>query len=159
MELKDEQISVLENKFKSDSANATLDQELEALFKSQWNILNDLCIKYFQQKGSDSGRKSLLTNIEHEISNLSQPKRIAEIERALNHYMSDIIIKLDEQCKFLGNVDRLIIILLFAGLTPNTICAITGLPLNTLYSKRRRLAERISKSGAKDSEWFISKMR
>lgn len=138
--------------FKEQSANKT--HTIETLFKEKWSTINMLCNEYFTLDDSETSRKALLKNIEHELDKLRTKKNLKEIEKAVDTYLGGIMTLLRSECDFIKENDFVFLSLVFAGLSARAVCLLTGINYKNYYQKKQRLTQRIAASSAPDKELF-----
>lgn len=141
------------------ASNSKIRQISEDLYKMKWETLNNLCNEYFDKADTENSRRIMLSNIEKNIKKLSDNRSLLEIERALNKYMDGIMIKLRSQCSSLKEEDFRLLALIFAGFNSKSICLIFSIKINSFYSKRRRLIDKIEAGNAPDKKMFIKKIK
>ena len=141
------------------ASNVKINQISETLYRMKWETLNVLCNEYFDKDDSELSRKMILSNIEKEIKRLSDKRSLDEIEKALNKYMDCIMIKLRSQYPGLKEEEFRLLSLVFAGFSSKAICLIFSLKMNSFYSKKRRIVEKIEALDAPDKKLFIRKMK
>lgn len=140
------------------SAQRELHAKIGSLFKEQWSTINKLCDRYLEADGSKNKSKILASEVEREVSKMRRPETFYNIESAVNEYMDDIMSVLRNECSFLSESDFLFISMIYAGLSPRTICLIFDIKFKTYYTRRTRLAERIMQSEAPHKAVFLSKL-
>ena len=134
------------------------DNALENLYKEKWETLNMLCNQYFEFGDSEKTKAVILKNIEKHLYNLSNRKKLSEIEDAVNRYMGNIIDRLRKQCTFLKEDDIILLTLIYAGFSVRAVCLLTGIKYRNFYLKKSRLSKRILASDAPDKESFVSRI-
>lgn len=141
------------------ASNSKIRQISEDLYKMKWETLNNLCNEYFDKEDTENSRRIMLSNIEKNIKKLSDNNSLLEIERALNKYMDCIMIKLRSQCPYFKEEDFRLLALIFAGFSSKSICLIFSIKINSFYSRKRRLIEKIEAGDAPDKKIFIKKTK
>ena len=116
------------------ASNSKIRQISEDLYKMKWETLNNLCNEYFDKADTENSRRIMLSNIEK------------------NKYMDGIMIKLRSQCSSLKEEDFRLLALIFAGFNSKSICLIFSIKINSFYSKRRRLIDKIEAGNAPDKK-------
>lgn len=127
--------------------------DINKLFKKQWNTLNLLCNEYFE-KGDSSLKNTILTEIEKEIHRISGKQGVRNIQESLDRHLDNIISRLREQLPGLDNNDVTFLSFVYAGFSPRAICLFTGYTIKYYYKKRAVLKERLLSSDAPDRLFF-----
>ncbi len=73
--------------------------------------------------------------------------------------MNGIMDKIRTQCPWLKEDETILIELIIAGFNTKAICLIMKIKLNSFYSKRRRIIEKIVSSNISDRNIILSKIR
>lgn len=140
-----------------DSKLAPMKDDINKLFKKQWNTLNLLCNEYFE-KGDSSLKNTILTEIEKEIHRISGKQGVRNIQESLDRHLDNIISRLREQLPGLDNNDVTFLSFVYAGFSPRAICLFTGYTIKYYYKKRAVLKERLLSSDAPDRLFFAEMM-
>lgn len=138
--------------------NKELENKVNALYGSRLDTLNLLCNEYFEKNDSEKVRLTLYNEVEKHILSLRDSKSISELEKIVNTYLDDILIKVKEQLPALSRNDMIFLTYLYAGFSPRAICIFTDIKIKNFYNRRSRLKDRILASDAPDREYFVSKM-
>lgn len=138
--------------------SSILSKEIENLFKDQWTTLNLICSPYFEGPDDPIVKSNTLQEFEKYLQKLTSPQNISRIEESVNRYMDNFLVKLRTECPSLKKSDITVITLILAGMTPKTICLFIGTKLNSFYTKRSRIIERIKKQNPPHLELFLSKL-
>ena len=149
-ELEIDKINVQINKSKIDRFNE---------FKERWNTLVFLCGEYYEMGDSDKEKIRISKQIKSEIQKFSNRKNIEKIEKTINEYTDNLLMKLRQQCNWIKEEDMSLIIYLYAGFPSKAICFLLDLNLSNYYSRKRRLIEKIQKGDAEDKQLFIDYMK
>ncbi len=129
------------------------------LYKERWDTINNLCNEYFDKEDSDFSRRKIIAAVEKEINKLGEKKHILIIEKSINRHMNGIMDKIRTQCPWLKEDETILIELIIAGFNTKAICLIMKIKLNSFYSKRRRIIEKIVSSNISDRNIILSKIR
>ncbi len=138
--------------------NHELESKIDALYGSRLDTLNMLCNEYFEKNDSEKVRLTLYNEVEKHILALRDTKSIAELEKIVNTFLDNILVRVQEQLPDLNRKDILFLTYLYAGFSPRAVCIFTDLKIKNFYNRRSRLKERILASEAPDREFFASKM-
>lgn len=148
-----------DNLQKSKDAFSTSSEKIELLFRSQWDTFNKICDEIFEKNDSPATRSLILKNIEQEIDRFKTSKNLELLEDQTNRYMSNIMVRLRQQCVFSRPIDFTLMMLMFAGFEARAICLITDNKIKTFYNTRKRLHDKIALSDAPDADLFLAKMK
>lgn len=148
-----------DNLQKSKDAFSTSSEKIELLFRSQWDTFNKICDEIFEKNDSPATRSLILKNIEQEIDRFKTSKNLELLEDQTNQYMSNIMVRLRQQCVFFRPIDFTLMMLMFAGFEARAICLITSNKIKTFYNTRKRLHDKIALSDAPDADLFLAKMK
>lgn len=135
-----------------------LKEEMESLFQSSSQMLNRVCEEFFEKGDSAATRKSILHALETEINNMKSPSNLREIEKAVNKYVDNAMVKLRAECTFLKESEITLIMLKYAGFSARAICLFLGISTQNLYSRKSRISAKILASDAPHREWFTQKL-
>ena len=138
--------------------NHELEARIDALYGSRLDTLNMLCNEYFEKNDSEKVRLTLYNEVEKHILALRDSRSIAELEKIVNTFLDNILVRVQEQIPELNRKDILFLTYLYAGFSPRAVCIFTDLKIKNFYNRRSRLKERILASTAPDREFFASKM-
>jgi len=137
-----------------------MEDEVNKLYKAQFNTLNELCREFFEKKdASEKVRMSLYKEVESQILKLKDRNNLRELENSLNTYNNGIVSKLRESFPNMKPIDRTFLILTFAGLSSKAICIICDLTIGNYYNKRQRLKQKIEGSDSPYKSLFVTNMR
>lgn len=120
-----------------------------------FDLLNELCSKYYDNDGSEFGRRKLLNDIEKEIEQLKTQEQIAHICNSINDSFDGILDKLKQEAYWLRESDIVFMAFLFAGFSPRAISVFLDIKPNTVYTKKNRIKERIIKENLPNTELFM----
>lgn len=140
------------------TVNKELKNEIEILYKDQWNTLNTLCSQYFEGPDNTINKTLVLSEFKSHLDKLSSSKNIRSLEASLNKYMDNIIHKLRLEIPSLTEQDVTLLVLHLAGFSPKTACIFMSLNLKTFYSKRSRLISKITDLNTPSQTLFIKKL-
>jgi len=138
--------------------NKTLEAKVDALYGSRLDTLNMLCNEYFEKSDSEKVKLTLYNEVEKHILSLRDSKSISELEKIVNTYLDNILVKVKEQLPELNRNDLVFLTYLYAGFSPRAVCIFTDIKIKNFYNRRSRLKDRILASNAPDREYFVSKM-
>lgn len=138
--------------------NYELEAQVNALYGSRLDTLNMLCNEYFEKCGSEKVRLSLYNEVEKHILALRDSNSIIELERIVNKYLDNILVRIKEELPELSRKDLTFLTYLYAGFSPRAVCIFTDITIKNYYQRRSRLKDRILASDALGKDFFVSKM-
>lgn len=138
--------------------NIELENKVHALYGSRLDTLNMLCNEYFEKSGSEKVKITLYNEVEKHILALRDSKSVEELEKVVNTFLDNILVKIKDQIPELSRNDMTFLTYLYAGFAPRAICIFTDIKIKNFYNRRSRLKERILASDAQDKEYFVSKI-
>lgn len=128
----------------------------QTLFQERLHNLNFLFDEFYNCGNSQKEKDIIYKNIQKEIDKLTSPKNLAEIEKLVNYYMNDILVKIHTQVPSLSHDELSFLTLRFYGYGAKAIAQFTDIKSNSTYTKCQRIIAKILSSDAPDKEWFIS---
>lgn len=127
----------------------------EALFRDGWSTINLLCDRYVEYSDTTHGQASFVKDVEKELMKLRTPKFLVLIEKSVNDYMNDVVVRLRRECDFLREDEIIFVILVYAGFSPRAVSMITGIKLKTFYTRKSRIVKKISQSGIVNQKEYL----
>ncbi len=132
----------------------------DQLFRERLNTLNILCDNYFINRSlGDKAKNLFYTEFEKQISELSSRQSIMEIEDLVNKYKDGIVRKLRTECPALKEKEIDILSFIYAGFSARAICIFMNISRENFYVLRKRIKDKIIKSGSTISQVFIDEMQ
>ncbi len=131
---------------------------IESLFRNKWSTLNSLCEEYFEKGALPKFQQLLMRNIETEVKNIGSKEGLLQIEEEINKYMGDILNKLRNECPQLKENDIHLCCLIFAGFSVKAICFLMEITSNNLYTRKRRLKQRIIDSNMPHKDLILKRL-
>ncbi|MCM1137536.1 MAG: hypothetical protein NC453_03020 [Muribaculum sp.] len=126
------------------------------IFGDRIRHLNLFINQFYDNDGSDISKKATFNNIKKEIEKLSDKSSLKEIERIVNTFHQGLISKMRRELPEFSEDDINFIILSIAGFNSRALSMFTGIKPNSTYMKRRRLIDRIRKTGTPIGKSIIS---
>lgn len=124
-------------------------------YKQQYNQLNDLCHQYWNASASSRGVKDMIyAEVKKVLAILDEPNQ-RKLESMLDDNLDGIMTRMrvampdmtDKDCRFLA--------LLILGFDSKTIARMMDYNVNTVYTKRYKFKEKISRLDSVDKEFFL----
>lgn len=127
--------------------NADMHHRLKLIYRRQWATLNMLNKQLRGLEDSDSSRRRVLRQIESELERMAQPEQLEQLVKEIDSTFGGIIAAAQSDGAIRDD-DFTLAALLLARMDTGTICRLTGMKQNTMYSRRRRLKERLEACGS-----------
>ena len=132
---------------------------IQQLFTTQYGNINEVYEKYLESKASHNiaATSILARNINKQLNDITSPESLSLMQDAINLYQNDVLTRMSGQLKL--STDELTLLTLhLAGLSVKTICVILNVGTSTLYSRLRRLRDKVKCSEAPDAAEFRALM-
>ena len=113
------------------------------LCKRQLSTLDSICRRYYSEEQSELNYKILHKEIISELKKLRDDKTLDTIVHIANLRKGNIVDRICSEMPDLGADDRRFLGLLYAGFSVKSIAFILQMKVKGVYSKRRRLFEKI----------------
>ena len=113
------------------------------LCKRQLSTLDSICRRYYSEEQSELNYKILHKEIITELKKLRDDKTLDTIVHIANLRKGNIVDRICSEMPDLGADDRRFLGLLYAGFSVKSIAFILQMKVKGVYSKRRRLFEKI----------------
>ncbi|MDE6534548.1 MAG: CDC27 family protein [Muribaculaceae bacterium] len=127
----------------SEDLNNQLQESVESLFRNQWQTINTLCNRYFEDPESEISKTLIFSEFKKILSQMTNKKNMRQLDEAVNTYMDNILIRLREEYSKIKDEEIEFMTLILSGFSAKTICLFSGMTLNNFYTKRTRLIKRI----------------
>lgn len=120
-----------------------LRREYAGLFKSQFQILDELCANYFLRQ-TKKEKDKIYVDVKSRLANLISDIEIqAQFEELINARLDNIMLKLRKDMLDASENDFRFISLTIAGFSPKSIACLMGYTPGSVYVKKNRLKDRI----------------
>lgn len=137
-------------------------KEIESLYQPNICELNRLCEIYYENIDSNKCAKKIAVEVSQSISNLKEDAvKLNKLERIVNIYKGDIMVKLREQCHTLTDREMKIALYTFAGFSNRAISMLVECRAETLpkikYKIRCKIAECCNEKDAEVMTQLLSR--
>lgn len=153
---RDEEIRELNKSFHSELNEK--ENSIEALYSEKWMGLNRLCRNAYALLDDEKLYKKAWKEVKNQIKEIGSKENLTTLEKEHNRYYNKVIERLRLQCHKLKEEDIELCILTFSRMSAKVISILLDISPNQYYGRRRRIKERIEKSGAPDKEEFIKRL-
>lgn len=133
-----------------------LRQLVNRLLAGRFNPINKILDEYYENADTPTAKAAIYNRVEKELKNLASSKSMNEIENLVNESLDNIMTRFREEFPWVSKEDTSIFMLNAAGLSQKAISLLLGIKLKSLYTKRARLKERITKSDVTDKQDFVT---
>lgn len=125
------------------------------LYHENFTLVNTLSEKYYIKRDKSVTDRQVLKEIEKYFNQMSDEKKIREIQGKLDFYFNGIYTAVTTQVPKLTEKERTLITYLYCGLSYKAISLFMGITKGNYYTRRSRIKTKIIESGAKDMERFL----
>jgi hypothetical protein len=137
-------------------ANTSMAEEVYNIYKTRFTELNDLCNIYYDHHDSDRQKSMVFRKLQDTIESLkSDTARIEEMERIVNLYCNDIMVKLKEECPRLSERQKRIALYSFAGFSLRAIALFMESSPVQISKDKYKIKDVIKKSNTLNCDLFI----
>ena len=123
-----------------EEANKTIKE----LINTKFDIINNLCVKYFENKTSLKAKKLISDEVDNLIKELSSNKQIKELELQVDKYLDNIVHDLKNDLPHLKPQDYNLFLYSILGFSTTAITLLLGEEKNdAVYNRKARLKNKI----------------
>lgn len=123
--------------------------------KRQYRQLNELCQKYLEAgMSSRGGKDKIYAEVKRILAILDEPNQ-KDLESMLDDNLEGIMTKLRAVMPDVAEKDFRFITFLILGFDTKTIARMMGYNVSTVYTKRYKFKDRISKLDCEDRDFFM----
>ncbi|MDE7407513.1 MAG: hypothetical protein K2M76_03745, partial [Muribaculaceae bacterium] len=144
----------------SATKSETMAAIIQTLYEGHFTTLNNLCDNYYQHNDSPNNkvRLQIYDRIRDEFAALATDESVKAIEKIVNDCRDDIIAKLRKQVPSLSENEVMLMTFICAGMSMKTISLLTGIKVESVYSRKSRLKSKIAMSDSPDISLFIASL-
>ena len=133
--------------------NENLRAAIGELYGRSLKTLDELCDKYY----SGSEDKAIVQQVKELIKVFSDDeKTVGQLEFFVNKYKNNIVQKFRSEFPDFRDADYKLFLYLAAGLSMRAICIFVNTELGPLYSRKKRLKQKVNKESSKFKAEFLS---
>ncbi len=137
-------------------ANTSMAEEVYNIYKTRFTELNNLCDIYYDHHDSDRQKSMVVRQLQDTIESLkSDTARIEEMERIVNLYCNNIMVKLKEECPRLSERQKRIALYSFAGFSLRAIALFMESSPVQISKDKYKIKDVIKKSNTPNCDLFI----
>lgn len=139
------------------SVDVSMSEEVYNIYKTRFTELNNLCDIYYDHHDSDRQKSMVVRQLQDTIDSLkSDAARIEEMERIVNLYCNNIMVKLKEECPRLSERQKRIALYSFAGFSLRAIALFMNSSPVQISKDKYKIKDAIKKSNTPNCELFTS---
>ncbi len=168
LELKAIEIAHLSSKIKERDklyvSNDTTENEkihrvIDRLLAEWFRPINSIFDDFYENSDSSVAKSTMFSIVTDELNKITSKKSMRDIEKLVDDSLGGALSRLHNQVPDIDDHDITFIALNIAGLSPRAICLFLNIKVKTVYSKRKRLKDKIAASNAIDKEQIIRYLR
>lgn len=134
----------------------SLQKQFMSMFRARFKLMNDLCSAYLSPL-KKSKKDIVYDEVEKQLSCLADDKESMGIFISMiNSSLNNIIDKMKADLPSHKDQDFRFLALVVVGFDATTISSITGYSIGTVYTKKNRLKNEISKLDSPNKEFFLT---
>lgn len=146
-------LSVDENRIKIASE---MNEKISNLFANQFSLIDKLSTTYYETHGTSKDRDAIYNQVTKEIEKLSSNKKyLYELENIVNTYKDNIMQKTREAMPQFSEMDLRMLCFFYAGFSAKAISIFTNNSTGNIYTRKKRLKEKISLSESLHKETIL----
>lgn len=151
------QLKNLENNlFEKERKHNAIAEKVSALFKSPFKTIDQLASAYFECKETGMEQKRIFAEAKLAIDDFASAASLTKLEDIVNTTNDNLMLHFDEDFPKLSASQRKLALLLFCGLSLQSISIFQGSDLRNIYVYKSRLKSAISKSDSPRKELYLS---
>lgn len=132
---------------------------IKKLFHDKFELINNLCRKYYERKNTYSEQISIYDDVKKNIEKIgSNTYTSSELEKIINECCDNIMAKMRSQLPHFRETDFQLISYIIAGFSYQAISVFMDTKIENLYKRMYRLRDRINSSEAPDKEFFLKEI-
>lgn len=127
---------------------------IDRLLSEWFRPINSLFDEYYENSDTSTAKNTMYARFEKELLKITSEKSVKDIENIVDDSTSGALTRLRNQIPEMNDKDITFVALNIAGLSPRAICLFLDIKIKTVYSKRKRVREKISNSNIEDKAFF-----
>lgn len=117
--------------------------------------LNNLFDEYYETGDSVSAKSTMFTRVEKELKKITSDKSIKDIVDIVDDSLGGALSRLRNDYSEINDKDITFLALNIAGLSPRAICLFLDIKIKTVYSRRKRLKDKIAVLDTPDKDTLL----
>lgn len=132
---------------------------VEKLFHRNFEMLDNICNEYYENKDTDKGLKRFVSSFETEINKINSTDFLFELEKIVNACWYNAISEIKENVDGISQDDIKFICLYMSGFSTRTICLLLDIKPGNFYNKIKRLRDKVTIADIKNKNKILEKLR
>lgn len=117
--------------------------------------LNNLFDEYYETGDSASAKSTMFSRVEEELKKITSEKSIKDIVDMVDDSLGGALSRLRNDYTEINDKDITFLALNIAGLSPRAICLFLDIKIKTVYSRRKRLKDKIVVLDTSDKDTLL----
>lgn len=139
--------------------NMAIKDSLHELLRNRLNDINELCLTYYEYKGTVKEQKKISDKVKLQIEEFGKEDSIQELAKHINKYTDNIIDKFYAEFPDLKENEYRLYLYSVAGFSAKTISLLIDEKIEVVYNRKSRLKAKIKNSLSPLKDEFISRMK
>lgn len=139
--------------------NMAIKDSLHELLRNRLNDINELCLTYYEYKGTVKEQKKISDKVKLQIEEFGKEGSIQELAKHINKYTDNIIDKFYAEFPDLKENEYRLYLYSVAGFSAKTISLLIDEKIEVVYNRKSRLKAKIKNSLSPLKDEFISRMK
>lgn len=144
------------NLFEKQREHTQVEQRISALFRTPFSTIDQLASAYFECRETPQEQKRIFAEAKSAIADFCSPQSIAEMEKIVNTAHNNLMAHFDEDFPRISASQRRLALLLFCGLSLQSISIFQHTDLRNIYVYKSRLKSTISRSHSPRKHTYLS---
>lgn len=132
---------------------------VEKLFHRNFEMLDNICNEYYENKDTDKGLKRFVSSFETEINKINSTDFLFELEKIVNACWYNAISEIKKNVDGITQDDIKFICLYMSGFSTRTICLLLDIKPGNFYNKIKRLRDKVTIADIKNKNKILEKLR
>ena len=139
--------------------NMAIKDSLHELLRNRLNDINELCLTYYEYKGTVKEQKKISDKVKLQIEEFGKEGSIQELAKHINKYTDNIIDKFYAEFPDLKENEYRLYLYSVAGFSAKTLSLLIDEKIEVVYNRKSRLKAKIKNSLSPLKDEFISRMK
>lgn len=142
--------------FERDVRNKELSAKISELFKSRFEVIDNLAASYFECKETVMEQKHIYLKVRDSIAGLSSDASVRQLESLVDSYNDGLMMKFRNDYPKLSPSARRLALYLFCGFSLQSVSIFTGTDLRNRYVYKSRLKMAVTRSDCPRKGEYLS---
>ena len=135
--------------------NEKIHRVIDRLLTEWFRPINSIFDDFYENGDSSVAKSTMFSRVKDELNKITSKKSMRDIEKLVDDSLGGVLSRFHNQVPDIDDNDITFIALNIARLSPRAICLFLDIKVKTVYSKRKRLKDKIAASNATDKEQLI----